>query len=256
MLRRFAIGHTLQDDALQVVPWHMARSGHPAGSNFASSIRDQLGYARFHLGDGGGVLRRDTLKQMQTRTTPDSGPYGEAYGIGWALRDIDGVRIVAHGGTTFGHESAFEMVPERGLAVAVLTNAGHGGPLHEEITKWVFDAYLGLVERLPEPLAVAPAELAEYEGVYAAASGTLTVSVEGDRLQGVVAYDPAMLADLVGPDGDFPPPPPFSFKLLPDDGFIVVDGEYTDMRGPFLRDAQGTLTGLNLGGRVMLKRGV
>jgi hypothetical protein len=37
-----------------------------------------------------------------------------AYGISWMPKEIDGVKIVAHGGSTRGHQTGFEMAPEAG----------------------------------------------------------------------------------------------------------------------------------------------
>src|SRR5690606_34874098 len=106
--------------------WYEPRAGHPPGAEHTSSVREQIRYARFHLGDGWGVMRRETLDQMQTLTTPATdGTQAQAFGITWMIHDIGGAKIVAHGGSTRGHQSSFELVPERDFAVTVLTNARH-----------------------------------------------------------------------------------------------------------------------------------
>lgn len=250
MVRRFAAGHARVGGALRVVPWYESRSGHPQGGGICATARDQIRYARFHMGDGGGVLARATLEQMQTPTTPQA--IDGTKGIAWALSEIDGVKIVAHGGSTRGHQTGFDMVPERRFALVAHTNAGHGLELLHEIREWVFEAYLGLAERLPEPLLLGPVELAEYAGVYESFTGVLTVVVHGDHAIGTLIPNPGMLEEL-GESEDDSPVPPLPFKILPGNQFLVIDGPYKGIRGGIVRDAAGQVTGLDVG-RVFTKR--
>jgi CubicO group peptidase (beta-lactamase class C family) len=252
MTRRFAVGHTRVGGELRVTPWYESRSGHPQGGGIAASARDQLRYARFHMGDGAGVLRRETLRQMQTQTTPASS--NERFGVSWALRELNGVQIVAHGGSTLGHQSAFEMVPERNFALTALTNARHGNELLHELTEWIFAAYLGLAEPVPDPLQLSAAQLAEYLGTYSASTGDLHVSVDVDneRLLATPHFNPEMLAEMgvtaeeIGSD-------PMPMVILPDNEYLVVEGQYKGMRGALLRDAGGRVSGIDMG-RVFTRR--
>ena len=250
MTRRFAAGHARQGAALQVTPWYESRASHPAGAEFSSTARDQLRYARFHLGDGAGVLRRATLERMQTPTTGVTAEGSK--GITWHLRELDGTRIVGHGGSCRGHQSAFEMVPERGYAIAALTNARHGLELLTELVRWSYEAYLGLVEAIPEPLALSAAQLSEYVGTYGSYTGDLTVTIDGDHLLGVLTINQELLAEM-GEHQDDEPVPPIPFHILPNDQFLIVEGTYNGLRGGIVRDAQGRVTGLDLG-RVFTRR--
>jgi CubicO group peptidase (beta-lactamase class C family) len=263
MPRRFANGHALKDGAPRVTVWHGPRGAHPAGSELAASARDQLRYARFHLGAGDGVLRPETLARMRTATTPaPRWPQDETYGIGWLLRDIAGTQVVAHGGSTVGHQSAFEMVPARGFALIALTNARHGSPLNDELTRWVFEAYLGLAESepattplpAPQPLRLSADELAACVGCYDAYAGTLAVSVAGERLLGQFSVSPALAAALLPPGEEWPADPPFRFELLAGDEFHVTDGPMQGMRGPVLYDADGRLRAIDLGRRMLIRQ--
>jgi CubicO group peptidase (beta-lactamase class C family) len=250
MTRRFAAGHARQDDVLQVTHWYEARAGHPPGTEHSASARDQIRYARFHLGDGGEVLRRATLEQMQTLTTPESSAASGAFAITWMLRDIDGTRIVAHGGSCRGHQSGFEMVPERDFAIVVLTNARHGLELVTELGKWAFDAYLGIAERVPDPLPLTAAELAEYTGAYEASTGVIEVTVDGDRLVGTLTVNPELAAAEQEASDSVPPIP---FRILPDNQFLIIEGQYKGLRGGVLRDAAGRVSALDIG-RVFTRR--
>jgi CubicO group peptidase (beta-lactamase class C family) len=256
MLRRFAVGHQIKEGMLQVAPWHAARNWRPAGAEFAATVRDQLRYARFHLadpvtgaGDGSApVLQRETLAQMQIPTTPTSGDSSDAgVGIIWNVRQIDGVRIVSHGGNTFGHESLLALVPERAFALSILTNAYHGHEFVNELSAWVLQACLGLVERDPEPLALTPPQAAAYTGTYASPQARLEVTNVEGRLVGTITAIPAELAAL-------PPIRPFSIEIVPGNQYLITDGLYKGTRYPVWRDADGRIVAMSFGGRAMPRR--
>ena len=62
---------------------------------------------------------------------------GDAIGIGWFLRDVDGVRTVGHGGSANGQFAELLAVPERDFAVVSLSNAGPDGiPFNQAVVRW------------------------------------------------------------------------------------------------------------------------
>ena len=73
----------------------------------------------------------------------------EYLGVHGIVYDIDGTRIVRHGGATNGQLSAFLFVPARRFALTILTNANRGGELHRDITRWALREYLGVGEQEP-----------------------------------------------------------------------------------------------------------
>lgn len=105
MTRRFAVGHHRGEDGTLSIarPWRYWRADNPGGG-LASSVADLLRWARFHLGDGHAesgaqVLPTEALQQMQQPTAVlHASSLGGAIGIGWFLRDVDGVRTVGHPG--------------------------------------------------------------------------------------------------------------------------------------------------------------
>lgn len=93
MARPFAEGHNPGEDGTLAVarPWKDTRANNPGGG-LASSVADQLRWARFHLGDGRtDILPAAVINQMRQPTIALRGStLGDAIGIGWFLRDDHG----------------------------------------------------------------------------------------------------------------------------------------------------------------------
>ena len=254
MTRRFAVGHANHEDGRTTVarPWPMPRSVTPAGG-WSASVRDQLAWAKFHLGDGSGVLSQATLDRMKEPTFPlGGGALGDHVAVSWLLKDVEGVRFVGHGGSTNGQLSAFQMVPARNFAVVVLTNSAPGGAqLHEALVKWTLERVLGVSEPEPEPLRLSDDELSVYTGDFQAIGTTGHITVDGGRLLVTVEYSQEILAQIQELGEDAPDDePPFRLDILAGDKYVVADGSAKGMRGYFVRDGAGRVTGINLGGRL------
>ncbi|HCG02556.1 MAG TPA: serine hydrolase [Chloroflexi bacterium] len=261
MTRRFVVGHNQAGDGPITVarPWAIPRGNNPAGG-ISGTVADLLAWARFHLGegraaDGTSVLSEGILRRMQQPTvdTPGSA-LGDAVGIGWLLRDVEGVRLVSHGGDTIGQHSAFTMVPERGFAVASLTNCGPNGPqLNEDIVRWALAQYLGVVERDPEPVSMSEAELAEYAGIYETIAVTTTIKVRDGGLLLTPEVKPEVRAQLQEAGEEVPEESTtFRLGLLPGPGdrYIVTEGPAKGMKGFFARGAAGAVDRVHVGGRL------
>lgn len=264
MTRRFTVGHEAHEDGSLGVahPWGDMRSGNATGG-MASDVGDQVAWARFHLGDGKGVdgsqvLTRETLELMRRPTVEadGGGALGDHVGISWMLHDIDGVRSVKHGGSINGQQSAFQLIPERDFAMTVLTNASPNGiELHTNLVRWALEAYLGVVDRIPEPVARPESDLAQYTGDYARIKTRCQVSIDGGGLLLVVESTEADGEEGADEDEEDEVMPPFPLGMLPDsDRFVVTDGPYRTMRGVFTRNPAGAIDAIHLGGRLMFKQ--
>jgi CubicO group peptidase (beta-lactamase class C family) len=263
MTRRFVVGHNhRQDGSITVArPWGMPRAIVPAGG-WSASVRDQLAWARFHLGDGRGkdgesVLSRETLDRMKEPTFSLGGSaIGDSVAISWLIKDIDGVRMVGHGGSTNGQRAAFQTVPARDFAVVVLTNSvPNGAQLHGRMVKWALERYLGVVEAEPEPIVMTDEELAEYTGEYRSISSIIRVTVEEGRLMVKIEPTPEALARLRERDREEPEEqPPIPLALHADDRYTAAGGPAKGMRGYFVRDEAGAVSGIHLGGRLATRK--
>jgi hypothetical protein len=261
MTRRFAVGHNQDPDGTIKVarPWAMPRAGSPAGG-ISSNSAEMIKWARFHLGDGSAadgtrVLSAELLKKMQGSTIEMPGSaLGDAVGISWLLRDIDGVRLVSHGGDTLGQHSGFVMVPERSFAISTMTNCGpNGNQLNDEIIRWALENFLGVVEKDPEPLSLDEDELAPYTGRFETIAAWADIRPSEGHLLLEVEIKPETLAQLQEAGEDAPTDsPPFPLGLLPGDGdrYIVIDGPGKGMKGYFVRDTMGNVAAVHVGGRL------
>ena len=261
MTRRFVAGHTQHPDGKITVarPWSLARSGSPAGG-MSATAEDQIKWAKFHLGDGKGVdgsqvLTRESLDLMKKPTVEMKGSaIGDYVGISWLIEDVDGARLVGHGGTTNGHHSEFTMVPEHNFAIAVLTNSGPNGPqLYQELTKWALENYIGVIKKDPEPIKLDDDKLDEFSGIYETIAAICKIYPEEGDLFIKVALKPEMLAKIRESGEDEPDDqPPFPLGILPgdDDQYIITDGPAKGMKGYFVRGDGDQIDAVHVGGRL------
>jgi CubicO group peptidase (beta-lactamase class C family) len=258
MTRRFAIGHNQgKDGTLSIArPWRHSRADNPGGG-MASSVVDQLRWARFHLGDGRAengaqLLPTHVLNQMKEPTAAlRSSALGDAIGLCWFLRDIHGLGTVGHGGSANGQFAELLIVPERNFAVISLSNAGPDGiRFNQAVVRWVVERSLGLIDRDPEPIPFDAARAREIVGNYENEMMRLAIDTVGARLRLEVRIKPEIraMANRELPQDHAP----FDFGLLPGgkDEYIVTDGALKGHRGFFTRDASGAVVGVDLAGRL------
>ncbi|HCG31057.1 MAG TPA: serine hydrolase, partial [Chloroflexi bacterium] len=62
--------------------------------------------------------------------------WADQWGIGWDLREIDGVQVIGHGGSINGFKSLLTVVPERQSALVLLTNSGRGDVVNRAVERW------------------------------------------------------------------------------------------------------------------------
>ncbi|KUG51636.1 hypothetical protein AVL62_10030 [Serinicoccus chungangensis] len=256
MTHRFAVGHVPAGETMAVArPWSMPRGSAPAGG-ITANAGDLVRWIRFHLGDGTApdgtrVLEEASLRAMQEPTVTVKGSaLGDHIGISWMLEDLDGARVVAHGGSTIGQESAFTMVPERGFGITSTTNAsGPGTVFNNAVVRRVREEFLGLRQRTPDPVDRDPAELEAYLGSYDTVALTIEVSLQ-DRALSVMMEPKQAFLDSLGATREEFVEPPISLGMVREDEFVTTSGSSTGMKGTFVREADGTVSGVHLGGRL------
>ena len=228
-----ATPHERIDDAVRPVEWMNIDNIGPAGS-ITSSVNEMAQWVRLQLGAGSYAGRKlieaKTVKEMHTLqmhikpSETDEKLYPEThlqgYGLGWALRDYRGRRIVSHGGAIRGMRAQVLLVPEEQLGVVVLTNVAESA-LPTAIANRIMDLHLGQPVKDWSALYLAETKdarakaaderkkteaarvtgttpslaLEKYTGIYADSMyGTVKVSQEGDHL--TATFGPNYAGDL------------------------------------------------------------
>ena len=255
IIRRFAVGHNRDDDGTlrSARPWKAnpaGERGNNPGGGAVSSVSDLLRWARFHLGTPDGVLPAEALRRMQEPTVALRGStLGDAIGVAWFLRDVDGVRTIGHGGSGNGQFAELLIVPERNFAVVSLANAGPDGyPGNQSIAHWALEHYLGLTERDPEPVPYDEARAREVAGRYQIEAMNLDITTDGTQLTLAVGIKPHIRQ---ASDAEMPPDyPAAAIGFLPGgEEYIITDGGLKGQRGFFTRDDKGVITGVDIAGR-------
>ncbi|MCA9936167.1 MAG: beta-lactamase family protein [Anaerolineales bacterium] len=250
MVHRFVVGHKLDGDALQVaVPWPLPRYSYPIGG-IVCRAEDLLHYARFHLGDGRApdgarLLTKESLAAMQT---PQAAIWDkESRGLTWGLDDTYGPRLVEHGGGTKGQVSRLTLVPQHDFALVVLTNAEHGGAVWQAARRAALQSYLGMDAAPPTPLDAGADELAGFGGWYGRPYADIELGLLGGRLTAQMRYKGSFPTEDVPIP---PPPPPFTLDLCAPDRLIGINGPMKDALVDVIRQPDGTIGWLRVGGRL------
>jgi CubicO group peptidase (beta-lactamase class C family) len=210
ILFRTAVGHLQPDPAEDPQPapvWSLARSNAPAGSMLAMRPRDLLAFAAMHLGggvtkDGTAVLSPQSTRAMQQPQVklPTLGMMGSAWGLGWEIYDWPGGTVLGHDGGTIGQAAFMRAVPDKGVAIALLTNGGNGIALYTEIFGHVLRELAGVeMPAMPTPPeSPSTVDLTRYQGKYASEVAELTVSQDGDGRLWLDQVPRGLLAEIGG----------------------------------------------------------
>jgi CubicO group peptidase (beta-lactamase class C family) len=241
---RFAVGHDHEGKVAR--PWGMSRATAPAGG-LISSVRELLRYARFHLGDGEGVLRRETLEAMREPQVPVSG-FADWVGLTWFGVEAGGLTFVGHSGGTNGQQSLLQLCPAEGWAFVALTNHSNGTGVARSAFAAAVRERFGVELPVDEPVDATPEQLEEVCGSYDAALGTYDLRLDDGRL--IAELRPK--GGFPTPDSPPPPaPPPFELALTGRGGLVVLDGPGKGMTADLLRDDGGRIVWMRAGGRLL-----
>jgi CubicO group peptidase (beta-lactamase class C family) len=211
-----AVGHDEKDGELVTAPaWTLPRSIGPAGL-VTSTVADVLAFARMHLeggvaADGTRVLSEESAADMAAHHAdlPDKLILGDSWGLGWIRFGWDGHRLIGHDGNTLGQAAFLRVLPDQGLAVALLTNGGQTRDLYENLYREIFAEVAGV--EMPHPFAPpaepVEADIAPYVGRYERTSVVMEVESGPDG--------PLLRTTLTGPLAELVPDPVEEHPLVP-----------------------------------------
>ncbi|ANZ43368.1 serine hydrolase [Lentzea guizhouensis] len=229
---RAATGHLTPDpeQGPQVAPvWSLVRSNAPAGSMLAMSPHDLLLFARMHLNggltaDGTKVLSPESVTAMQRKQVdvPKLALMGDAWGLGWELFHYPQAKVIGHDGGTIGQNAFLRLVPEHGVAIALLTNGGNTIELYREVFEHVLRELTGVeLPAMPQP-AQAEERLDgnRFVGTYTSAVGDRVVTQDDDGRIWMEVVPKGILAEIT-------PERAGKTELHPWDGDTLVAAEPT-----------------------------
>jgi CubicO group peptidase (beta-lactamase class C family) len=212
----------------------------PAGQLW-STAADLARWATFLNGDTGGVLDPGTLDEMrQPASVDDATPWSTAWGLGLQLRQVDGRRLVGHGGSMPGFVAALWTEPTTGDGAVALANATSGvavGALTDDLLRVLQE------QEPPLPATWIPSRVApvllELTGTWYWGTAAATLAVEGPDLLRLTATGAGRSS---------------RFRRIAEDSFVGLDGYYAGERLRVVRDPPGRPSHLDLATFVLTRR--
>lgn len=199
---RAATGHLLRSlaEGPIVTPVdHLPRAYGPGG-NITSTAREVLTMAQVFLNGGTKIVATDLIREMMESRVPIPDPYmfGPAWALGLIVCDWQGETVYATDGSTIGQNARLRILPDRNMAITLLTN---GGP-RESFYKKVFNRILPelgapTIPDLPEPDPTLKLDPSRYEGVYERLGTHYEVTASKEKLNLTLTLNP-MEAEFLG----------------------------------------------------------
>jgi CubicO group peptidase (beta-lactamase class C family) len=205
---RAAMGHIELEPGAGYQPapyWSFARSNAPAGSMLSMRPRDLLTFAAMHMHDGRAedgtqVLAPGTAARMHAKAVelPDLGLMGTSWGLGFERFDTPDGAIIGHDGSTIGQNAFLRIVPEAGVAVALVTNGGDVVSLYQDLYSRVFEELTDThLPALPVPPAdPPPVDASRYVGTYSTEVGDLIVTQDDEGRVWIETIPKGMFEEL------------------------------------------------------------
>ncbi len=222
-----ALGHVAgPDGTIEVAPGRgFPRSVAPAGL-VTTTATDLLAFAAAHLDHGGPLLSAAGAAAMQTAQVPCPSHIADDWGLGFMVHRWGGHTVVGHAGATIGQYAELLMVPDQGVALALLVNGPRGRADHELLTEVLRD--LCDVPRPPPPTP-SPGSVPDPErfvGRYVRHGMALEVALVGGEPV-LTSTSSGALAELEGPA-----PGPAPLLPSPVDGTLLVPVDGGDRFSP------------------------
>ena len=182
-----ALGHRVSDvKAFVVRPVPDNPAGWPSGALFSTAndlCRWLLSLMNDGRVEGKQVLRQGLFEQLAAAHAEVLSSRTQ-YGYGLAVIERRGFKMLEHGGVRAGYGSFIRIIPEKRIAIVVLTN-GRGGHLPRTVTK-ASELLLPLLPRkgapAPETKEMTLAEMAEYVGTYNNGGDPVEIFIREGRL--------------------------------------------------------------------------
>lgn len=157
----------------------------PAGNVF-STLEDLAAYGQALLRGSDGIITPQTLARMWTPAVPDA---PRPYGLGFHVEQLDGKRSIGHGGVVYGYATAFTLLPDVGLGIAMVSTLDFTNELIGRLSRRALRLALaergqGVWPKAPRKLARPGVNIAtEIAGAYTTTDGAaIELRAAGTRL--------------------------------------------------------------------------
>ncbi len=140
----------------------------PAGGVY-SNVLDMAQWIRLQLGEGEIDEKRLISSELiqETWTPQIEIGNGVSYGLGWMLREVNGRKVIEHGGMIPGFSAQVSLMPEENLGYVLLMNQGIS-PLGAASVEWIFNSILEQWPDELEPDVDQGIDFEEFTGIYIA----------------------------------------------------------------------------------------
>ena len=239
---RTAIGHGRPNLGVVVQPlkvWAALPPSNPAaGNQLAMSARALMALGRMHLADGLApdgtrLLSSASVQAMRERQVDHPAAIGGrgGQGLGWMLAKRP--RVIEHGGDAPGVAALLRTVPDKGVAVAVLTNGGAAGRLVDDLIDPLLCDLAGIepAPKLPSPSAdVRVADPRRYAGRYQTRQTRLEVMVDEHGRLWVTTSEHNEALTIAARAGVLAEPERYELRQVAGDVFVLIDSSGTVSR--------------------------
>ena len=239
---RTAIGHeTVETSAVPVKKAYFPSSGAAAGSTPSMTASGLIRFARMALGQGElsgqRLLREKTFLEMVKAQSVINEV--SQYGLGWGLGQYRGGLLIGHDGKTPGQCAFLKLVPEKDLAIALLTNHDIGIRLVTEVLVPLYRELAGIsIPELSFPESPVSVPLERYEGSYDNYCTRCRIARQPDGLFMDIEPSAAGTFEEFGADGHYRNIPViplddrrFVTRLEKDSPVVPLDFEAFDRQG-------------------------
>jgi len=238
-----AVGYSFADGAYQ--PQDEWVQPAPAGG-LTTTATDMARFMIAHLQEGrlgdATILRASTIQEMHQRQFTND-PRVNGWTFGFMEAELNGQRIIWHGGATYFFHSALVLLPEENGGVFISFNSIGGSVARQAFIQAFLDHYYPV----PLPILLAPPEdfsqrIEQYNGTYLETRHNETGVEKLLSLQSAVTVEATEgTLKTVGIGFAWPESETSRYKEVEPFVFRKIEGEGTLF---FLTDGQGTVTGL------------
>jgi hypothetical protein len=217
----------------------------PAGG-LATTATDMARFMIAHLQKGrygdATILRASTIQEMHRRQFTND-PRANGWTFGFMEAELNGQRIIWHGGATYFFHSALVLLPEQNVGVFVSFNSIGGSVARQAFVQAFLDHYYpASLPVLPRPPADFSKRIDQYTGTYLETRHNQTGVEKLLSLQSAVTIE-ATEGTLKTVGIGFAWPESETARWIEVEPFVLrkIEGEGTLI---FLTDGQGAVTGL------------